>query len=98
MGYYIQCDGRSKHKVAWIMNNVQTAIGVSQEDAAKAVTDPTKGVVCVVDNGPFEAAAFCFDAKELKDFQDPNDPRPEVWIVMDRATAEKLSGYDQRKK
>jgi len=51
------------------------------------------GLICVVDNGLFEAAAFCFDEQEFKEFIDPKDPRPKTWVVMDRDKAEILSKY-----
>ena len=38
-------------------------------------------LVCVVDNGPFEAAAWAYDAREVHDFADPQDRRQKVWLV-----------------
>jgi hypothetical protein len=50
------------------------------------------GVVCVVDNGIFKAAAFAFSEEELEVFAKP-DGRPKTWLAMDRKLAEELSGY-----
>lgn len=50
-------------------------------------------LICIVDNGPFEAAALCHSAEEFDAFSDPNDPRPRQWMLMDQAMAHKLSGY-----
>jgi hypothetical protein len=47
----------------------------------------------VVDNGPFEAAGFCFSEKELEEFGRPGDHRPKVWVAMDWKRASELSGY-----
>jgi len=56
------------------------------------VFDPTKAFICIVDNGPFEAAAFTYNQDELDEFQ-YDDGRPKDWCVMDLARAKELSGY-----
>ncbi len=55
--------------------------------------DENKALICVVDNGFFEAAAYCFSEQEFEAFNDPSDPRPRKWLIMDKNVAEKLSGY-----
>ncbi len=42
-----------------------------------------KAIICVVDNGPFEAAGFAYSQRELDFFSIP-DGRPRTWVVMDR--------------
>jgi hypothetical protein len=39
--------------------------------------------VCLVDNGPFYAAAIAFDAQELNRFSGP-DNRPKWWFIVSR--------------
>lgn len=54
-----------------------------------------RAVICVVSNGPFEAAAFAYDKNEMDAFNDPSDYRPKRWLVMDLNTAKQLTGYSR---
>lgn len=56
--------------------------------------DPQSAFICVVDNGRFEAAAFCYDERELADFKIA-DGRPRTWLIMDRKKACKLTGFEK---
>jgi hypothetical protein len=94
MGYYIPCGGKNLGKVAWLVTNEGAAI-VSKDEAKQAL-DAGLGVICVVDNGMFEAAAFCFNKSEWEAFNYEKDNRARVWLMMDRARAEELSGYNRR--
>jgi len=90
MGYYIQTDG-AKGKASDICRDHDAAV-VSAAAAAVALHQGL-GVVCVVDNGPFEAAAFIFNDAEFDAFNEDMDPRPKTWLTMDRDKAEQLSNY-----
>ena len=57
---------------------------------------PEEAVICVVDNGAFEAAAFAYSEAELKEFSDPSDDRPKTWVIMDRIQAEDLTHFTRR--
>lgn len=46
-----------------------------------------KVLVCVVDNGPFEAAAIVVDAEFFAQVMDPTDTRPRNYLMMDRNAA-----------
>ena len=46
-------------------------------------------LICVVDNGAFEAAGHAYSEEEMKAFSQPNDPRTRTWLVYDHA--EKLA-------
>lgn len=96
MGYYIQTSG-NKGKAEYIAADHDGKL-VSEEEAEVAMTDPTKGVVCVVDNGPFEAALFCYDQDEFDQTLNPDDPRPRQYVIIDREKAEELSGYAEAMK
>ena len=37
-------------------------------------------LVCVVDNGPFAAAAWCYNEQEFKNFTHPSDNRSKTWM------------------
>lgn len=50
-----------------------------------------KALIVVVDNGVFEAAAFCDREREFRAFTDPTDPRPSVHVLMDHKKACELT-------
>jgi hypothetical protein len=91
MGYYIET-GTLLGKSAYLVREHAARV-VSRDEASAAIDDSAKAIICVVNNGPFEAAAFCYSAGEFRDFSLPEDGRPKVWLLMDRAKAEELSGY-----
>lgn len=91
MGYYLETDG--VHGKAQALALAHQGRIVSEHEAAEAMSDPSRGVVVVVDNGPFEAAAFAFNMREWEEFTRPSDSRPRQFVVMDRKIAEKESGY-----
>lgn len=55
---------------------------------------PQEAVICVLDNGTFEAAGYAFSERELEVFAFP-DMRPKTWLVMDRKKAHKLTGFKE---
>lgn len=91
MGYYIQ--GPSKGKAQTIIAE-HDAVEITIEEAVEIMDDPDRdqGVICVVDNGPFEAAGYAFDKKEFEVFAQ-EDGRPKTWLAMSRGKAEELCGY-----
>lgn len=90
MGYYIQ--GPQKGKGAYL-ERVYGAGWCSEETARSALTHPTIVPVCVVDNGPFEAAALAYSEEEFECFANPEDRRRKRWFLMDRAKAYELAGF-----
>jgi hypothetical protein len=88
MGYYIQ--GPTKGKATQL-----TMFGATSIPCPKRFEDipSDKALICIVDNGAFEAAAYCFSECEFKAFSRCDDPRPKQWMIMDKASAEKASGY-----
>ena len=54
---------------------------------------PDKALVCVVSNGPFEAAAYVYGPGEFEEFGVPrqDDPRPRTFLLMDRETVEMVA-------
>jgi hypothetical protein len=55
-----------------------------------------KGLICVVENGFFDAAGLCYDESEFKAFVFP-DGRRKQWLLMNKGLAENLSGYNWSK-
>jgi hypothetical protein len=57
------------------------------EDGAIFIPQPKEFVpnlVCIVDNGFFGAAAYCYSEEEFKVFNDPSDHRPKKWFIWDK--------------
>ena len=40
--------------------------------------------VCLVDNGPFTAAAIAYDERELNDFKNDGTDRLKLWYMVDK--------------
>ena len=93
MGYYIE-----------VPNDKQKAEQLVELHGAQIILKPKsfndvpegKGLICVVDNGMFEAAAFCYSAGEFKEFEtdygNGGNQRPRKWVLLDIDKAKKLSG------
>jgi hypothetical protein len=94
MGYYIECV-QNTNKAAQILASLPGR-QVSQEEARKFIgTD--KAVICVVSNGLFEAAAYCYNEREFNDFTMPEDKRPKFWLVIDdKAKVETITKFKER--
>lgn len=57
-------------------------------DGAKVIPQPTEfeeDIVCVVENGMFDAAGYMFNVNELKAFTYPGDYRPKTWLKYEHA-------------
>jgi anti-sigma regulatory factor (Ser/Thr protein kinase) len=92
MGYYIQTP-ENKGKAAQLVA-LHNAEELAEVMAFAEIPDG-KALVCVVDNGPFEAAALCFSEQEQQEFNTPGDMRSRSWLLMDRALAHELAGYEE---
>ncbi len=91
MGYYVEVP-QNKDKV----NKIIELFGGERVNKPKKFSDiaEDKALLCVVDNGPFEAAGFAYDEREFEAFSH-SDGRPREWMTMDRGLAEKITGYDR---
>jgi len=94
MGYYIEVPN-VKGKAQQIIDIYGAEL---LERAPLSLSDipPKKAVICVVDNGPFEAAGFAFDDGELEVFKTSGPERPRDWLLMDRAKVCELTGYHEQ--
>jgi hypothetical protein len=52
-----------------------------------------ENLVCVIENGPFDAALYCYKKSEMDEVKDPQDFRPKRWLICPNAA--KLSGYSK---
>jgi len=94
MGYYVQAPS-NKGKAEYLAENFERSRLATLSEARDAMENG-EGVIVVVDNGPFEAAGFCYDVHEFNAFTDPSDSRPKKYVVMDYDLAADLSGYRRR--
>jgi hypothetical protein len=81
MGYYIQTT-QPKNKADAIMKDL-AGIEITVDEAAFFIKEQMGAIICVVDNGPFEAAAYCYNLNEFRVFTDPNDDRPKKWLLVE---------------
>lgn len=91
MGFYIEVPGNLS-KAAQLADLYGAGIMDAPPETFDKVPDGL-ALICVVDNGPFEAAALCYDADEFAVFNDLQDGRPRTWVLLDQAKAHELSGY-----
>ena len=92
MGYYIEVPKNTDK--AGQLQKLYGAV-VTPRPAALIDIPAGKRLICVVQNGFFDAAALCYDDREFQEFACP-DERPRTWLLMDKAVADKLAGYDER--
>ena len=89
MGFYIEVP-KNKDKAQQIVELYGGQIVLSPP-SFEDIT-PNDAIICVVDNGIYEAAGFAFDQEELLRFSIP-DGRLRMWVIMDRKKACELTGY-----
>lgn len=95
MGYYIQTPGSDWRKAEIICRCYGGKI-IPQPKSFDEIS-PDLGLVCVVRNPWFEAAAFAFCKEEFEAFlPTETDSRIREWLVIDRKKAEELSQLPER--
>jgi hypothetical protein len=91
MGYYIQVEQSSHGKAEQISATYDGCIIPQPESFASVPRG--RALICVVNNGPFEAAGFCYDESEFRAFTEPGDSRKKKFVLMDWDKACELSRY-----
>lgn len=81
MGYYIET-AAPKGKADIICKELD-GIEISQDEAEFFVKEQMGAIICVVDNGLFEAAAYCYNLSEFRTFTDKSDDRPKRWVLVE---------------
>ena len=97
MGYYLKSTGSrlmGLHGKAEDLIKDCGAVRIPRPDSFEKV-NPDAALICVVNNGPFEAAALIYNAEEFHAFTLPDDCRPKVWLKMDKKMAYELAGYKE---
>lgn len=78
MGLYINPKNTSKEQ--WLLDN-STNVFLQAPNNLKMI--PYNHVlVCLVNNGPFRAAAVIYSNDELKAFANPSDGREKTWHIV----------------
>ncbi len=93
MGYYIETDnyiGKADYFV-----RQESGIELMRRPNSISDVPADRGLVCIVDNGPFEAAAFVYNDNELKAFSTPTDRRFKRWVHIPLERAKSLSKYNR---
>jgi len=86
MGYYINQTSKGVQ-----LPNGDKADYLILYGAKEVKAEFQPNLICVVENGPFDAAGFAYDEKEFNEFNNYRDGRPKRWLV--HPLAAKLSGY-----
>ena len=92
MGYYINLRDGSR-KEDWLLKHghmVESSKGLEELSSRDAL-------VCFVDNGAFSAAAIIYSARELVEFNEPQDKRIKFWFVVPRAELPEVSNIPLEK-
>lgn len=79
MGLYINPSDQSKER--WLRHNASQLL-THRPQWSDIPED--KMVVCLVNNGPFTAAAVCYNERELEGFGSPTDQRQKDWLLVDK--------------
>jgi len=94
MGFYIETV-LSICKDNWLIKHEDAErLDGTLEDSLKAHEEGF-AVICVIDNGDFEAAGYAYDEDEIRRFHRP-DGRPKNWVKMNRSRANELTGYEEK--
>lgn len=90
MGRYIETDG-PLNKAKYICEHHEGEI----VDPIECFDDVPEGkaLIIVVENGPFDAAAFVHSEGEFNAFTDPHDGRRSTHILMDWDKTDSLAGH-----
>jgi hypothetical protein len=83
MGYYINQDSRGLPIGSSAAEKTRSLVA----DGATIISgnEFVPNMVCVINNGAFGAAGYCFDEQEYKNFNHPTDNRTKVWLQYEHA-------------
>ena len=91
MGYYIE--GPTHGKANHILNKHGGTLLPGKPESFADIPDDM-ALICVLNNGPFEAAGLCYDEREFEAFSEPSDPRPKLWMLLPKKIAYELADYN----
>lgn len=86
MGYYIEVPHpRNKARQLVDLYDAKIELGPFFDETGKRIG------ICVVENGPFDAAAIAFSKREMQEFADDDTGRPITWLSLPREIVIKLN-------
>jgi hypothetical protein len=91
MGYYLNHPEISNWEKAAQLRSKFGAEVVDKPDLSTLTED--KALICVVENGFFDAVLLCYNQRELDDALHPGDARPKVFMIMDKAVAHEMADF-----
>lgn len=92
MGYYIN-DGLGARNKAVDIIRLYEAVEIDQPLSMMDVPS-TEALICVVENGLFDAAGLIYNEREFQEFAvEDTTGRPRTWLLMEREKAHQLAGY-----
>ena len=91
MGYYIEVPNKKGKAKQLVFLHGAKLLPMRPEEFGDVPED--KALICVVDNGPFEAANLVPDDERFIHIADTPDQREMWWLLMDKTLAHKLAGY-----
>ncbi len=92
MGYYLNED--QSGNVLPRLGKAEVFLNNGDAEEIYIPKNYEEGLVCVVDNGKFDAALYIFSKNEFEYIINNPDPRPKIWLKFkDPDVPKKLSGY-----
>ena len=91
MGYYIQT-GQASNKAADIIRLHGAEVIHPKSDEFNQQRLCGKAIICVINNGPFDAAAFVYTPQEFLYFLEEMSNRQKTWLATDWNKACELTG------
>lgn len=94
MGYYIEVP-EHLNKAEQLVD-IYNAVIIPRPNKLSDIPKD-KALICVVENGPFDAAGYCFSQDEFDAFKSDYGPRqrPRTWLLMDLALTRQLTYFRQ---
>jgi hypothetical protein len=90
MGYYIETPQHLEKAMQLVKLHGGTIVPKPQSLADVPVD---KALICVIQNGLFDAAGLVYSESEFRAFADSSDWRPKTFVLLDKKLAQTLSGY-----
>jgi hypothetical protein len=91
MGYYIEVP-KNLNKAAQLMDLYGAELMPMDMGFSEIPAD--KALICVVQNGLFDAVGYAFDETEFRAFSEP-DGRTRTWLLMDKKLVHQLTKYEE---
>ena len=95
MGWYIETNS-PHNKAKWLIEN-HGAQQILNEIKSFSSIPENKALICVLDNRLFEAALVVMNQYDYEAAKSTHDPRPRIFLLMDKEIAFELCGHKEIK-